>query len=313
MTLDFAKLKVEDIKQMLVDDLAFSLESLDTMDIKGKSQWVEFYTKMVDSLPTTQSVKFEEESEEEKNTLQDYINKTKDIPEYYSPEWQDYVMKQFSKEELIDGKYPNVNGLRRVVELLLGEIVACGPCDVRATMDPTGLGKAVVVYEINIEWKLNCGPYIDLMQDKQSLPIKTFKAVGASYPDNTDDTYAVFPEAIAETRAEGRALRRALRLGVVCSDELTKKNTAEIIRQKIERGTTGNWEENDAITDNQQNSIKIMCDRLNIDFTKFINSGSKTYNHIGEVSRQTAANMIKRLNEFQNNNSIQIPTNILKG
>jgi hydrogenase maturation factor len=56
-----------------------------------------------------------------------------------------------------------------------------------------------------------------------------------------------------------------------------------------------------------------MCERLGIDSTKFINSGSKKYNDIVEISRQTAANMIKRLNAYQSseNGSVSIPKDIL--
>jgi len=88
--------------------------------------------------------------------------------------------------------------------------------------------------------------------------------------------FAVFPESIAETRAEGRALRRALRINVVCADELTKKDTAAIVQQqKVSKPTTGEWEEESPITDQQINTIQLMCNRLGIDVTKFINSGSK--------------------------------------
>lgn len=309
---DFNKLKVEDIKQMIVDEGFLTKEQVEELDVRGKSQWVDFYqTLNSEEAPTTsEQFEFIEEESIPKQAID--IPPEYKVPQYHEPEWQDYVMSQFSPEELIDGKYPNVNGLRRVVELLLGEIVNCGPVDTRTTMEPDIPGKAVVVYEVNVEWKLNAGPYIDLT-DKNILPIKTFRAVGSSWHGNTDDAYAVFPESIAETRAEGRALRRALRLGVVCSDELTKKNTAEIVRQRTEKTTSGNWEESDAITDNQVNSIKLLCERQNIDSNKFINSGSKRYSSINEVSRKTAANMIKRLNEYQNNSSMEIPNNILKG
>ena len=211
----------------------------------------------------------------------------------------------------VDGKYPNVNGLRRVVELLLGEILSCGPIDTKTTMDGNSPGKAVVTYEINIAWKL--GMPVDL--EIEDLPVKTFRALGSSCHGNTDDTYAVFPEAIAETRAEGRALRRSLRLGVVCSDELTKKNTAEVVRQSVEKVTEGNWEGDSLITDNQVTSIKLLCQRMGIDAGKFINSGSRQYVDIFQIPRQTAANMIKRLNAYQSTGSdaIPIPGNILIG
>ena len=49
-----------------------------------------------------------------------------DSPDQLSPEWHDYVMGQFQDYELVEingEKYPNCYGLRRVVELLIGDIV----------------------------------------------------------------------------------------------------------------------------------------------------------------------------------------------
>jgi hypothetical protein len=318
---EYNKMKVEDVKKLLIDEGYYKENEIDNLDIKGKTQWVDLHMKLSnennirhtnqDNMPT---ITFETLDIKDDSPITITPHKEeKKPPKYYDYEWQDYIMSLFHKEELIDGKYPSVNGLRRIVELILGNIIHSGPIETKTTLDPHNVGKAVVTYEITIEWKLDVGSYIDIVNDREHLQIKTFRALGSSWIGNTDDTYAVFPEAIAETRAEGRALRRALRLGVVCSDELTKKNTAEIVKQSTQRPTDGNWNETDLITDNQINSIKILCDRLGVNMFKFINSGAKTYNNINEISRKTAANMIKKLNEYQNNNSIEIPNNILKG
>ncbi len=316
--IDWTKLKIEDIKQLIIEHGLFSKEDVEGMQHKGKAQWVEF-AKKVFGENKDQDIKFNFEELEgvisDMEAIVEQKIEAKRTPNYYDVEWQDYVLAQFAPNELVDGKYPSVNGLRRVVELLLGEIMQAGPIDTKTTMDPAALGKAVVTYEILIAWKLGAGPYISLDQN-EPYPLKCFRAIASSCPMNTDDMYAVFPEAIAETRAEGRALRRALRLAVVCADELTRKNTAEIVKQslaKSEKATEGNWEEASLITDNQINSIKLLCDRLGIDVNKFINSGSKKYTDIIEISRQTAANMIKRLNEYQSssNGSVEIPVDIL--
>lgn len=318
---DYTKMRVEDIKQQLIDDCVFTEEQLDKMNLKGKAQWVELH-----KLAYAESVSTPDENEQEKYGFEELEEqrsrilekKEEDLtPKYNDPGWHDYVMSKFAPNELIEvggKKYPNINGLRRVAGLLLGEIVEAGPWEVKTTMDPTNSGKAVITYRIVIEWKLGGMSYD--ANGEAVYAIRTFSAVGSSYEGNTDDTYAVFPEAIAETRAEGRALRRALRLGVVCADELTRKDTAEVIRQqreKQEKSTDGSWEESAAITDNQVNGIKILCDRLGIDIQKFINSGTKQYGDILEVSKQTAANMIQRLNKYQNtNNEVSIPVEILK-
>ena len=318
---DYTKLKVDDIKQLIIEENLMSEEDLNELDVKGKAQWVEVhktlsagntYDANPDDCEEEGVLTFEMPIEdEEEQAYQNVKEESLMPPRYCDVEWHNYVMSQFQPEELVDGKYPNVNGLRRVVELLLGEIVSCGPIDTKTTMDGNSPGKAVVTYEINIAWKL--GTLVQLEDD--SIPMKTFRALGSSWHGNTDDTYAVFPEAIAETRAEGRALRRALRLGVVCSDELTKKNTAEVVRQSVEKTTDGNWEGESFVTDNQVTSIRLLCQRMGIDVVKFINSGSKQYEDIFQIPRQTAANMIKRLNAYQStgNDAIPIPSNILIG
>jgi len=310
---DYAKLKVEDVKQLIIEEGLMSENDLNDLDVKGKSQWVDLHKTLSNGgyeetdTEDDESIVFEIPIENHVTVNESERN----MPLYSDPEWHDYVMSQFKSEELVDNKYPNVNGLRRVVELLLGEIVSCGPIDTKTTMDGNVPGKAVITYEINIAWKL--GNIIDVGTDE--LPMKTFRAIGSSWHGNTDDTYAVFPEAIAETRAEGRALRRALRLGVVCSDELTKKNTAEVVRQSVEKVTEGNWEGESSITDNQITNIRLLCQRMGIDVVKFINSGSRQYADILQIPRQTAANMIKRLNAYQStgSDSIPIPANILIG
>lgn len=316
--IDYAKLKVSEIKQLIVNE-GYDISSV---DVKGKAAWVELHKKVSGNMEETPEIFGEIEDDEEGDifteldgtfTPNGVMEEAEKTPRYSDPEWQDYVMSQFSEDELIDGKYPNVNGLRRVVELLLGEVIASGPVETQTTMLPDNVGKAVVTYEVTIEWKLDA-KYDSMLNltDKNIFPIKTFRSVASSHVGNTDEIYAVFPESIAETRAEGRALRRALRLGVVCSDELTKKDPTEFIRKQEEmKSLDENWAEN--ITEQQINSITLMCDRLNIDVNKFINSGSKTYNDIKEISRSAAAGMLKRLNQYQTvgEESLVIPENLL--
>ena len=67
-----------------------------------------------------------------------------DTPSIFSPEWHNYVMSHFEKNELIDGN-PVCAGLRRVAEFLLGDIVETGPTQVDSPTDSDGPGRATVV------------------------------------------------------------------------------------------------------------------------------------------------------------------------
>ena len=73
------------------------------------------------------------------------------VPDYLSPEWSDFVLSQFNKDELSDGA-PNVHGLRRVAQLLLGPIVSAKVIPLFPATDPTSYGRASCIYEIVFEW-----------------------------------------------------------------------------------------------------------------------------------------------------------------
>jgi len=323
MTIDYAKLTVSEIKQMLIDEGRFTEDELDQAEVKGKAAWVEVHKNAAYPDKDDEWEGFDwGVSDDIDNIMEDadpmetphIVQMDPDTPNYNDPEWNDWVMSQFVSGELIDGKYPNVNSLRRMVEKLLGDIVFSGPIKVEQTMDPNHTGKAVVTYQITIDWKLDQYPSTQGINIDQEYPQRTFLSTASSWIGNTDDMYAVFPESIAETRAEGRALRRALRINVVCADELTKKDTAAIVQQqKITPSTTGEWEEESLITDQQINTIKIMCDRLGIGVMKFVNSGSKEYDSINDVTRSAAAGMLKQLNRYQSNSndSLEIPKNLI--
>ena len=71
---------------------------------------------------------FEEENKEENEGVAviEENNAEEDTPSMFSEEWNEYVMAHFKRNELIDGN-PICAGLRRVAELLLGDIIESGP------------------------------------------------------------------------------------------------------------------------------------------------------------------------------------------
>ena len=134
-----------------------------------------------------------------------------DVPSMLSDEWHDYVMSHFKSNELIDGN-PVCAGLRRVSELLLGSVIESGPSQVFPATDNDGPGRATVVYKIVFDWM------------HSGLP-KTFSEVADVWHGNTDDLFCAHPVATASTRAEGRALRKALKLRVLAAEELAKRTS----------------------------------------------------------------------------------------
>lgn len=194
-----------------------------------------------------------------------------DVPDITDPAWNDYVLTHFVSEELIDG-HPNVSGLRRVARKLLGKIISSNVQQV-FPVNGDGPGRATVVYEIR---------FID-----SDGAIISYSDVADVWDGNTDALFMSYAVATAATRAEGRALRKALHLRVCAAEELTKKNAAQaVVEESVIR-----------ITQDQILHIDKKCSKFDIDAFAFINSGEKQYRSINDVTRETASKMIKKINE----------------
>jgi hypothetical protein len=297
MTVQFTQTSVSDLRKILVESGKYTDEQAN--EIKGKAKLVE--AVMALESREDSEVNFKEvfaQAEVVPDVVAQVNERVKgSIPDITSYDWHDYVMSHFHADELQDGKYPKVDGLRRVAEILIGRIIISGPKDVFGTLTPDNTGRATVVYQV----------VFDTLGGQ-----KVFSSVAGSYLGNTDDEYAVFPEAIAEVRAEARALRRALRLRAVSAEELTSKDTKQIVKAQTERISDGEWELNDNISSTQITFLTKTCEKLGIDLNKFICSGKETYADIKSIPKGVAVDMIKRLNEYQSstNQSIVIPEEI---
>jgi hypothetical protein len=229
-----------------------------------------------------------------------------DGPSQLSPEWHDYVMTKFTSGELIEingDKYPNCYGLRRVVELLIGKIIDSRPVNMIISPDSTSSnpGRVTVVYEI-------------VVRSHETGETIRYGDIAEVFSINTDDLFMAYPGATAATRAEGRCLRKLLKVRCVAAEELTRnKDVGKAVRDMIKTSpTNGAYQEEDPISGAQTTLLTNKCKEMNIDVLKFINIGEKTYAKLNDVSKKTAINMIKLLNDYQNN-SKPIPANILIG
>jgi hypothetical protein len=204
------------------------------------------------------------------------------LPVYGSPDWHGYVMSQFTNEELIGGA-PTCDGCRRVVEEVVGPIVSSY---IRYN-DPPSInnnGTATVAVGITILVSNEDHPLY-----KQEITCEDIADVNR---DNCDAPYYKHASATASTRAEGRVLRKLLRLHNIITAEETSI-TAESFNEDCD------WHTSSPITDSQINVIDLLCKRLDIDVVSFINSGSKTYDNISLVTQKTASDMIQELNKIQ--------------
>lgn len=202
------------------------------------------------------------------------------VPDYLSPEWDSYVMGHFAPYELVDG-YPNTAGLRRVAELLLGPIIESGPIQV-FPVEGNGAGRATVVFSVTFKWSMDGG-------DK-----RIYSEVADVWHANTDLLFAAFAVATASTRAEGRALRKALKLRKCSAEELTKQDVSKILAESLVEKISGD----------QISFIDSKCKKLDINVITFINSGDKQYRSIHDVTRDTAGKMAQELSRLTNDKTL---------
>ena len=228
---DVMSMKVDELRTALLDmglspDLVAAsdkktLQSLLTQELAKKEKF--------DLDPTS----WESDSKDENkvvSTLEEAIG-----VKYASPEWQQYIMGLFNPEELVDG-CPKCNGLRRVANVVLGDILESSARTIAVL--PSDGGRSVTIgYEILIDWKLN-RPVGFFGKDSFShVEYRRFGGVADCSEDNT--VFGKHPAATAESKAESRALRKALALNVVTAEEKVTGADEELPKAGSKSNITG--------------------------------------------------------------------------
>ena len=180
-------------------------------------------------------------------------NEEKVIPTIHDIEWTDYVLEQLTDDEKIMGN-PTTDGLRRVFEKVMDCEVMEATTKVDQTPSRDNEMRATVTFSLTFKPNSATETRLGLYNTKL--------VTGAAdvYWGNCDKVFRNHPVAVAETRAEGRALRRALRLRKVVAAE----EVAEEIEDVIDGRTV------DKITNNQINFIDVMSKRLNVNVNKLL-------------------------------------------
>ncbi len=206
------------------------------------------------------------------------------VPAMTDVGWSDYIMKQFAEDEIFDGM-PTVDGLRRVAEIYVGEIVSAKAHSVACPGGARDNKSATAEFTVTFV-------------TAEGTP-KTYTEIADVTIANTDGEYAAYPSAMASTRAEGRVYRKALKLKRIVA--------AEEVKEAVETAEDANAK----IKPSQINFIRILSRQNNINVMKFINSGANKYKRIEEVPYNTAVKMLEVLSEFKRQNHT-IP-NTIKG
>lgn len=201
-----------------------------------------------------------------------------------SLEWNDYVLGLLSEDEKIDGN-PTTDGLRRIFEIALNCTVVESISQVVQSPEPNNEKRATVVHTIG--YVLNSEG-----SDKVNLNLKKIVSGAADvYYGNCDKIYRNHPVAVAETRAEGRALRRGLKLRkVVAAEELAKNIEDDPTSDNV-----------DKISDQQINFIDVLAKRSNININELMLGLSIDPTNIKNISHDTGVSIIRELSKYQQN------------
>lgn len=206
-----------------------------------------------------------------------------DRPAFGSHLWSDYVMSRFHDDEL-ENNCPTCDGLRRVVEELLGPIVSSG---INHSVAPDSSNRGTATVAVGIVLRVNKDE-THPMNEQEDIYAEDIANCGAY---NTDHPFSIHQSATAATRAEGRALRKLLRLKkVVAAEELAEETNVDF--EEV-------FNPSRPITDEQINVIDLLCKRLNVDVLRYISAGKFTYDKIENVPYEKAAKVIQHLNAVQ--------------
>lgn len=185
----------------------------------------------------------------------------------YSEDWTEYILSLLSEKEKRDD-HPTVDGLRRVVDQLYGiERMESKVCDSPGSHNNMSA---------TVKVKITTGDF------------KVTEACADVGTHNTEHVYARHSVATAESRAEGRAYRKILRLtNVITAEENVKE--IDIISNPGE-----------SITEQQLKVIDNIAGKLNINVKEWLLSQGIQIEKLSQASRVLGQTLCGELNVLQN-------------
>lgn len=231
------------------------------------------------------------ETTESVNNAVSVETNNKVIPSPNDIEWTDYVLSLLSDDEKISGN-PTTDGLRRIFEIALDCTITDSSSTVVQTPDISNEKRATVVHSLTFVLNREGGT-------ENHLNIRSVSGAADVYWGNCDKIYRNHPVAVAETRAEGRALRRGLKLRkVVAAEEIAKD-----IEDHPDHDTVTK------ITNNQLNFMDVLAKRLDINMNKLLEKLALSADNLYNISYDEAVKTITALSSYQQTNDI--PSDII--
>lgn len=196
----------------------------------------------------------------------------------FHPDWTEFALSSLTDKEKVDGN-PRVDGLRRLAGYFFGWFST--HTEVVASPSVSNAGRATVVVTLTFH---------------QSN--RTVCGAADVYSGNTGHPYYEHAVATAESRAEGRALRKALYLTSVLSAE-----EVEHAPEDDEAGSKGAQ-----VPTSMLNSLQIMCAKHGVDLFKLAVKMGYDITHIDELTKGQALNISNQL--FKYTSGEEIPNEV---
>lgn len=193
-----------------------------------------------------------------------------------SPEWSDYLLSQLSDDEKNNDGYPFVAGLRRLASLYLPPMVESSSTVVQVPNQNNGM-HATAQHRIVFD-----GTGSDYSGYGQNM-VMVYQDVADAHPGNTSPDFIVHASATAATKAEARALRKALGIKKVAADEISTVAVSHM---------------EGYIDVSQIKLLDKICRDVDVNLIAFINSGSKKYNKIEDITAETASRMCSKIQGY---------------
>lgn len=211
-------------------------------------------------------------------------NEEKEIPEYGSEGWEKFVMDSFLPDELyIDEKgngYPTLNGMRRIALVVMGKIIISIPVEVHSNPP----NSSFCIYKLKFE------------------DGRTFGAAADACLENISGSYCIYPTAIAESRAEARAYRKALMLRTASAEEIKGNEKAfDTVLESVKE-----YDVEGEISQQQISIVNTKCKKLKINQAKFLESENVNPD-FKDAKKSDGVKLSKKISEFQQSG---IPTEL---
>ena len=314
--MNIATMTADDIRVALKDIYGYTDEQVS--GIKGKNNLAITLKREVDAESQDKDgffaqIPIEKPQLESKGTGNEEVKESSDRQtksvEMGSREWEDYVFSLLYPNEVEEKegiKYPKASGLRRLTQKLIGPIVKSGPVSVTQIDNES----ATVIYELQVLYNTinitNANHYVR-EDDLLSSQLRIYSAAANVYRGNTPDVFAVHSVATAETRAEGRALKRALSLSTYTAEEMNNDKDVQSVFENKVKSTESK------IKNSQITAITTLCGRLGIDVHKF--TANQFPEHLlfdDTLSYERASKLMVILNKYQakDSTSLEIPDSI---